>query len=395
MRRKNLGQLMKRFMGLSVVAIMLTAVGISTATPASAAPTPLWGAAFGTNQDGRLEVFAFGGTTSDDLYHNWQRPSGGWSGWQPLGTIPGAVTGGAAVASNKDGRLEVFALTTNGTLHHMWQLAPNGGWSGWAQLGDFDVIGGLSAVTNKDGRIEVFVTGNQRLWSFYQFTPGGSWGLLDLGTPSASTSLGPVSGARNKDGRMEVFAVGAASSPYGGGLSSVYHKWQRIAGGDWSGWEPMGHCRTGIRAITTAANEDGRLEIISIEPNNGEYRADFCHKWQGFSGGWSGWQNLGNSQIDSTAPVAMASNLDGRIEAFTLRNNGTIQHMWQTAPNSGFSGWDTLGGTTGFTRQGLAVGRNGDGRLEVVGFRGDGQPYHIWQKTVGGAWSNWAPLESN
>lgn len=397
---KGLRRLMKEFMGLSVVAVMLTALGISTATPALAAPTPLWGTVIGSNEDGRLEVFALSG--DDTLYANFQLPSGGWNGWQRRDHVPaGVVTQGPIVRSNKDGRMEVFAGTADGRLYHMWQLAPNGGWSGWAQLGKWDLMTGLSVTTNLDGRIEVFLSDGADLWSVFQTsaTSGTSWASLNLGRPTFTwLNNGAVAAAQNGDGRLEAFAVGCgiATPTNSCGMPGIYHKWQRSPGGEWSGWLPMSHCNeTTLASITTAKNKDGRLELIEIMPTNNVYRGDFCHQWQLTTGGWSNFDNRGNGEIDTTAPVAIADNEDGRLEAFTVRGDGTIQHMWQTAVNGGWSGWDRLGTFTGFTRSGLGAGRNKDGRLEVVAIRGNGQPYHIWQTAKNGGWSDWAPLEAS
>ena len=107
-----------------------------------------------SNADGRLEVFAMG--TDGALWHNWQTaPNDGWSGWASLG---GQVTGVAAVGRNADERLEVFVTGTDGALWHIWQTAPNNGWSGWASLGG--ILRSDPAVgRNEDGRLEVFAAG--------------------------------------------------------------------------------------------------------------------------------------------------------------------------------------------------------------------------------------------
>jgi hypothetical protein len=43
--------------------------------------------------------------------------------------------GGAQVAQDADGRLEVFVHGTDNALWHIWQTAPNNGWSSWNTLG--------------------------------------------------------------------------------------------------------------------------------------------------------------------------------------------------------------------------------------------------------------------
>src|SRR5690348_13526237 len=93
----------------------------------------------GRNADGRLEVFtALTGLAGPQLGHIYQTsPNGGWSGWSSLGAPPGEFLGSPAVGVNADGRLEVFVrvgLMSVGELWHNWQTPPNG-WSGWDNLG--------------------------------------------------------------------------------------------------------------------------------------------------------------------------------------------------------------------------------------------------------------------
>jgi hypothetical protein len=48
------------------------------------------------------------------------------------GLAPG---GASALAIDRDGRLELFALSPSGTLLNLWQTRPNGQWAGPASLG--------------------------------------------------------------------------------------------------------------------------------------------------------------------------------------------------------------------------------------------------------------------
>jgi len=72
--------------------------------------------------------------------------------------------GAPAVASNGDGRLEVFAFTVDGALWHIWQTAwsNSNSWSEWSPM---DIGGSWPAVVaaNGDGRLELFVAGNELL----------------------------------------------------------------------------------------------------------------------------------------------------------------------------------------------------------------------------------------
>lgn len=100
-------------------------------------PTPAVAAA----ADGRLELFAVGGSQADPtkerpLYHRWQTaPNNGWSGWFSHGTPGVSLAGDPAVAAAADGRLELFVVGADGALYHKWQTAPNDGWSGWLSHG--------------------------------------------------------------------------------------------------------------------------------------------------------------------------------------------------------------------------------------------------------------------
>jgi hypothetical protein len=136
------------------------------------------------NADGRLEVFALG--TDGQIYHMWQLvPNGSWSGW---GALAGAALASApAVGTNADGRLELVAVAGDGSLQHAWQTAPNSGWSSWASLG----------------------------------SAGG--GFLSDAAPGTST---------NADGRLEIFVVASDSE--------LYHAWQTAANNGWSGWGSFG-----------------------------------------------------------------------------------------------------------------------------------------------------------
>jgi hypothetical protein len=85
------------------------------------------------------------------------------------------VLEGMSAATNKDGRLEVFAVGLDKKLYHRWQQSPGGSWSAWnGQLGGSLLLSnGLSAVTTIDGRIEVFaVGGDRKLYRRWQQSPG-------------------------------------------------------------------------------------------------------------------------------------------------------------------------------------------------------------------------------
>lgn len=85
------------------------------------------------------------------------------------------MTGNPAVATNADGRLEVFALGTDHALWHIFQTYANGTWSDWSFLGGA-IMSNPAVAVKQDGRLEVFVYGtDMALWHIWQMSPGGSW----------------------------------------------------------------------------------------------------------------------------------------------------------------------------------------------------------------------------
>ena len=193
------------------------------------------------NQDGRLEAFVIG--SDQALWHIWQvSPNGTWGTWFSSGgpQHSNSAIYHPFVRKNDDGRLEVFVMietvdepfgtNATATLWHIWQTAPNGTWSNWASLGR-PTTGSLSAPSvrkNKDGRLEVFTIGSDgELWHIWQLTSGGAWGNWGtLGTPSSSVNaLGDPFVAENDDGRLETFSVGSDDA--------LWHTWQVSPGGHW------------------------------------------------------------------------------------------------------------------------------------------------------------------
>ena len=131
--------------------------------------------AVANNADGRLVVLGRG--TDNALWQIAQTaPNNGWGGWLSLG---GVITSAPALGRNKDGRLEAFARGSDGALWHLWQTAANpaanAGWSGWSSLGG-GINGDQAVASNKDGRLQVLVRGTDlALWQRWQTAPSNGW----------------------------------------------------------------------------------------------------------------------------------------------------------------------------------------------------------------------------
>jgi acylphosphatase/peptidoglycan hydrolase-like protein with peptidoglycan-binding domain len=312
----------------------------------------------GSNQDGRLEVFARG--TDGALWHLWQTArNNGWSGW---GSMGGGIQGPIALGRNADGRLEVFVKGNDNALWHIWQTARNNGWSGWGSMGG--VVSDPVVANNADGRLEVFVRGGDNaLWHIWQTAPSNGWsGWGSLGGGMGSK----VAVANNADGRLEIFVRGTDGA--------LWHKWQTAPNSGWSGWGSMGGVIIGAPVV--GRNADGRLEVFAKGTDGALW-----HIWQTApNNGWSGWASMGGIIFD---PV-VTNNADGRLEVFVKGADNALWHIWQTARSNGWSGWATLGGQM---LEGPIAGRNADGRLEVMVKGLDGALWHTWQSAPNNGWA--------
>lgn len=326
----------------------------------------------GTNADGRVELFAL--ATDGSLAHRWQsEPNHPFAGWGDLG---GTLSGLPVVEASADGRLEIFAVDTGGALAHRWQVGA-GKWSDdWESLGAVDaaLVGEPAVAKNADGRIEVFVrTTDGRLVHKWQQAPNepfvDEW--FQLGEAIVSD---PVV-AMNRDGRLEIFVRADDDA--------VRHVWQVEPNGKWSGWGGQGGSLASIPFVGT--NADGRLELFHID-DAGAIR----HKWQLAGAGWAAeWATLPGSGFVGRPIVA--SNLDGRMEIVARTDDGALLHIWQTKPNETFvAAWEDFGDDAVSDPQ---FGRNADGRLEVFVQRGDGRIWHRWQVDPNSGWSEWEAFD--
>jgi len=316
-----------------------------------------------------------------------------------------SLIGKPVAGRNADGRLEIFKVDADGQLRHRWQKPADGSWSSWSSLGGA-LLPGAAVATNREGALEVFavdrnsgalctirqVTTNSVDWSDWQIFGGAL--------------LPPIAAAQDMDGRLEVFGVDAKSG-------SATRIRENDSQGHWSEWTAQGgNLAPGLVVIR---NRDGRLELFGIDATNGS----LVHCWQlnpNETGGWSPWASLGGSIL----PGFTASlNAVGRLEVFAIgKIDSEMRRITQQAPgdSSHWSQWTNFGGeikplpaTAGDGRHyfqlaqglanafqtGLATGQSGDGRMEVFGVsRIDGALLHRWEDYADDSdrWSAWTGL---
>jgi len=197
--------------------------------------------------DNLLEVFAI--DTSFDFWHIWQTGTGPleWSDWTRLGK-PKIKGQKLVVAKDKTGRLEAFAIDTSNRVWRTHQNDPSrNDWSEWETLGksldSYKAIS-LAVATNDDGRLEVFaIDMTNHFWHIWQTVPDpNNWAndWVRLGGQSDRGSTLAVE--RNRSGRLEAFAIAidaAGLDPSSLEPQDIRHTLQDPITNEWSDWTSL------------------------------------------------------------------------------------------------------------------------------------------------------------
>jgi hypothetical protein len=279
------------------------------------------------NTDGRLEIVVVG----TDLWHTWQRRGGAWAGWHSL-EKPQAqgFIGSSRLARNEDGRLELFTKMTDGTMWHRWQpKRGEGPWRKWHSLGTpgehtfatFDIP--PTVASNIDGRLELFVQADDgSVWHRRQTVPNGGWSdWSSLEAPGPSSPGEPVV-TRNKDGRLELFMAVTDGN--------TWHSRQAEPGApQWEAWSALGGPdNIESHQIAAGVHADGRLVLFVIGRAEEGDHVVWRLQQTAADDRWSEWKPIGRPAKDlpSTVwkslpyiwfPTLVADN-QGRLLLFSL-----------------------------------------------------------------------------
>lgn len=289
--------------------------------------------AVAANADGRLEIVVLGGA----LWHTWQRrPGSDWAGWHSLETppVPGSLLGGSALARNEDGRLELFTKAGEGTLWHRWQIGPGlGPWHEWHSLGKpgnrgFATPGAPPALaSNTDGRLELFVQADDgTLWHRWQTVPNGGWSVWSsLEAPDPGFSGEPVV-VRNQDGRLELFTAAADGS--------VWHRWQTGPGrGPWNEWHWLGQVEiTSSDMMAAGAHADGRLVLFALATTTEGHREVWQREQTAPNDGWSEWKSFGRPIDAFPGGGEFSEGLDSIELPILVLDSEERLRLWSLAP---------------------------------------------------------------
>ncbi|MFF9640915.1 hypothetical protein [Kitasatospora aureofaciens] len=347
------------------------------------------------NKSGDLEAFAR--AADGTVWHIGQRePGADWSDWSTLG---GAADTDPVVATNADGRLEVF--TTHGDTVSTMASTTTGDstWSTtWVpHVGSLDGKMEIAVAANQDGRLQVFGLGKDgTLKSMVQTAPGSVYGenwdpWTSMGAPTGVKMVARPAAAMNLNGRLQVFSWGNDG-----------HLWTRVQNREntknWSPWKALPTLSGGIQSYPAVArNQDGRLQVFVRDTSDNVYyvaqnkagQEQWGSSWKQLTG-----QGTPLGGVAGLGDINVAANADGRLEVFARHSDYSLWHTMQTQPSSvdSWSKPSSLGGTT----LGDSVVANRDGRLEafaVVAHRALGHSAQEESNSLPTeSWTDWESL---
>jgi len=310
------------------------------------------------NQNGALALFAR--TSGGGIVVAQQTaPNSDWTGVISLG---GWGLRDFAVAENADGRLEVFALGGDGAIYHQWQTAPaSTAWSGWAYLGGHD-LQDVAVARNADGRLVMLAVGaDHYVYERRQVAANGGFGDWSwVGGPGVTRiAVGPY-----KSGRLTLLGL----SPDGELMLTA----QPTLNGNFTGWTTLDGWQ--LQHFELTRNADGRLEVAAIGGD-----ANVYGKPQATPDlGWDPWFWISGGPVSD---LDFASGAAGELHLFMIGSDHKVRHVAQNGPGAGYVAQDAMGGND-FV--GITADHDLDGRIEVFAKRSDGTVYQTWQVQPGG-----------
>jgi hypothetical protein len=306
-----------------------------------------------------------------------------------------------ALAHNLVDRLELVATSTRegsrDTVWHAWQSDPDQDeWTDWRPFGRLEPELMVDALQQHDGRMAVAVMGGDSDVRHRHQTGTSTWSdWSSLGSPPVDGLQSSLAFTQNDDDRLEVFATGQDGT--------AWHRWQRPPDTPppWSTWTSMGLPHHGQISGPLVVTHDtkGRLEVFCVGWVQEEAPVVW-HRWQVKAGGdWSAWTSL-EAPPDLLFDVVLGVNADGRLEVFTVVDNGEVWHRWQQRPGEPESWkrpWESLGspGSPPVRANEVAVAMDAHGHLTLVVTARDGR--ELWQRTQAPppaplGWGKWTRL---
>jgi hypothetical protein len=357
-----------RTVGLAVVALVATLLGVTTsATRASATEAGPFQAATLFRPDGVLasapatvDQPSFGRavfvTGADD--HLWWATE--HTDWTALGAPPVRIVGDPAAVSWGGDRIDLFVRGGDNRLWQDWTDCGGCRWSGWFKpLGNSGTLASSPTATSWGvGRIDVFVRGtNGLVYQVYWATAAWNGAWLPRGGPSPGMADSRPGAASPGPNQVDLFVQGADS-----------RLWQSFwTGTAWTGWFQPPGTASGVLASAPSvapwgAGPLGAGRQLTVFVRGTDGRA-YQTTWDA---GWSQWAALGTPQnfivgapgvVTSMQeqPYVVARGTDNRCYAFfasdLLAARAAATSIWATG-RAGIAGFTVVDLATGEIDQG-------------------------------------------
>ncbi|MGE3285816.1 MAG: hypothetical protein AB7J32_06890 [Pseudonocardia sp.] len=312
--------------------------------------------------------------TAGTLWTLAQQPAAGaWGAWTMLGT-PGTALAAVAAAGNDDGRLQVFAIDTDGALHTRYQTA-TGAWSAWGVLApaaSSPTLRGVAAVRDGAGLLTVAGLGvDDVVHVITQRVPDGGWG--------GWSALPGVAAAT-------VVALGVG--PHGPLVFTLAEGfvWWRPADGSGS-WQALTGLPGDVVGLAVALDADGTLAVVALTDADVEQTGAWAAAESGT--GFGGWAQVGGPWPGGV-PTGCALEVDATgVLQLAVTDGATVQVCGRSGGQWG-GAWTPLGVPASTGVAALATGPDRSGRLLLFATGTDGSSWQAVQNPVGGgAWSGW------
>ncbi len=287
--------------------------------------------------------------TDGRIYFSAQRPDiMGWLPFRRVGDTAPTFASAPALARNNDGRLEAFAVGTDGRLMHSWEDRTNGDFSSWESLSGPIMSTAPDAgpdIAAWNGRLLVVAFGaDGALRSVEQSSPGLGWGPVanlggaGVGRPALFAFDGPVSFPPELI-RFWIYDLRIAYRDGSGKLIEMSRTSR--SGQPFTTTEVAPAGSTAV-SPTRAQNSDRRHEIFVGAADGTLHHSYWRHYALAGPVGFSPIEPLGGSCTQQPAAV---QNEDSRLEVFCVAADGQMLHDFQRTPNSSWAGSSSLGGT--------------------------------------------------
>jgi len=297
--------------------------------------------------DGRLQFWAT--DAPGQIYSSWQIPFD-WVYWRKPWTpaLPTFAAKNVAVAPLSDKRLQFWAVDTAGKIWSCWKstTSANASWTAWtyawtAQPPPFKATQ-VAAAPLSDGRLQFWaVDTNGVMWSCWKSTTASS-ASWTAWTKTWTASAPPftakqVTAARLSDGRLQFWAVDT------NGVMWSCWKSTTASSTPWTGWTKSWTSVPPFAAkqVAAAPLSDNRLQFFAVDTAGSIWS---CWKsTTSSSAPWTAWTKNWTADVPAfkTTALTTARAADGRLAVWAIDSTGQIRATIKstTVSSSAWQNW--------------------------------------------------------